>query len=46
MFWNLFQGQICHNAVENMQVQKQNAELQGTDKTEEKYDVMVPCVEW
>lgn len=46
MFWNLFQGQICRNAVENMQVQKQNAELQGTDQTEEKYDVMVPCVEW
>lgn len=28
-----------------MQVQKQNAELQGTDQTEEKYDVMVPCVD-
>lgn len=45
MFWNLFQGQICGNAVENMQVQKQNAELQGTDQTEEKYDAMVPCVD-
>ena len=30
-----FQGQLCDNAVENMQVESQNAELKGTGKTEE-----------
>ena len=30
-----FQGQLCDKAVENMQVESQNAELKGTGKTEE-----------